>query len=149
MRWATCIVRTRTSGGKWCPLVQVASKTKRTVDVSPTNNRWFLHGDNMLARLGWYRSFTDLPHLWICLAKHRHDFHKFSSLSRPVARIQQQGGPKTRKGVIFLKYSIGCMQQPRGQTWNGDTDFKWRPGHHCPPRWRRTCFYQWFNFTAQ
>jgi len=31
----------------------------------------------------------------------------------------QKEGPKTRRGATFLKYSIGCMQQPVGQTWNG------------------------------
>jgi len=28
----------------------------------------------------------------------------------------QKEGPKTRRGVTFLKYSIGCMQHPGGQT---------------------------------
>ena len=37
----------------------------------------------------------------------------------------QKEGPKTRRGVTFLKYSIGCMQHPGGQTWMGGTDFKW------------------------
>jgi len=31
----------------------------------------------------------------------------------------QKEGPKTRRGATFLKYSIGCMQQPVGQTQNG------------------------------
>jgi len=26
------------------------------------------------------------------------------------------GGAKKQKGATFLKYSIGCMQQPEGQT---------------------------------
>jgi len=28
----------------------------------------------------------------------------------------QKEGPKTRREATFLKYSIGCMQQPVGQT---------------------------------
>ena len=36
----------------------------------------------------------------------------------------QKEGPKTRRGATFLKYSIGCMQQPVGQTWNGGHPFK-------------------------
>jgi len=31
------------------------------------------------------------------------------------AKIQMEG-PKTRRGETFLKYCIGCMQQPGGQT---------------------------------
>jgi len=56
------------------------------------------------------------------------------------------GGPKTRRGqkpeeeATFLKYSIGCMQQPVGQTWNwGAPISNGGDGHHCPPRWRRPC----------
>jgi len=26
------------------------------------------------------------------------------------------GGPKARRGATFLKYCIGCMQQPGGKT---------------------------------
>jgi len=29
---------------------------------------------------------------------------------------KKQEGPKNRRGATFLKYSIGCMQQPVGQT---------------------------------
>ena len=43
----------------------------------------------------------------------------------------QQEGPKAKRGATFLKCSIGCMQQPVGQTWNGGA------GHHWLPRWRR------------
>jgi len=28
----------------------------------------------------------------------------------------QKEGPKTRRGATFLKYSIGCMKKPVGQT---------------------------------
>ena len=34
------------------------------------------------------------------------------------------GGPKTTRGATFLKYNIGCMQQPWGQTWNGGHRFQ-------------------------
>jgi len=49
-------------------------------------------------------------------------------------------GQKPDEGATFLKYSIGCMQQPGGPNvkWGG-TDFKWGAGHHCPSRWRRPC----------
>jgi len=63
------------------------------------------------------------------------------------ARIQDlaAGGPKTRKrgqepegGATFLTYSIGCMQQPGGQTWNGGHRFQMGgSGTTDPPRWRR------------
>jgi len=33
-----------------------------------------------------------------------------------VGAKNQKEGPKTRRGATFLKYSIGCMQQPVGQT---------------------------------
>ena len=47
----------------------------------------------------------------------------------------QKEGPKTRRGATFLKYSIGCMQQPVGQTWNGGAPISnGGAGHHCPPR---------------
>jgi len=36
------------------------------------------------------------------------------------------GGPKTRRGGTFFKYSIGCMQQSGGKRNMGGTDFKWR-----------------------
>ena len=52
----------------------------------------------------------------------------------------QQGGPKTRRrgqkpeGGAFLKYSIGCMQQPVGQTWNGGAPISnGGPGTTGPP----------------
>ena len=60
---------------------------------------------------------------------------------RPVARMYQQGGPKTRRrgqkpegGATFSKYSIGCMQQPVGQTWNEGHRFQMGgPGTTAPP----------------
>ena len=33
-------------------------------------------------------------------------------------------GAKNQKGCHILKYSIGCMQQPVGQTWNGGHRFQ-------------------------
>jgi len=52
----------------------------------------------------------------------------------------QKEGPKTRRGATFLKYSIGCMQQPVGQTWNGwGTDFKWGGPDTTALHWRRPC----------
>jgi len=33
-------------------------------------------------------------------------------------------GAKNQKGSTFLKYSIGFMQQPGGQTWNGGHRFQ-------------------------
>jgi len=46
----------------------------------------------------------------------------------------QKEGPKTRRGGTFLKYCIGCMQQP------GGANVKWgarisngEGGHHWPP----------------
>jgi len=48
----------------------------------------------------------------------------------------QKEGPKTRRGATFLKYNIGCMQQPGGQTWNGGAPISNRgAGHHWPPRY--------------
>jgi len=34
------------------------------------------------------------------------------------------GGTKNQKGATFKKYSIRCMQQLRGQTWNGGHRFQ-------------------------
>ena len=52
----------------------------------------------------------------------------------------QKEGPKTRRGAknqkggTFLKYSIGCMQQQVGQTWNGGAPISnGGAGHHWPP----------------
>jgi len=42
----------------------------------------------------------------------------FLFLFRPVARISQQGAPKTTKRETFFKYNIGYMQQPGDRTWN-------------------------------
>jgi len=53
--------------------------------------------------------------------------------STPSKQARRQdltaGGPKTRMRATFLNYSTGCMQQSKGQTWNGVA------GHHCPPPW--------------
>ena len=54
----------------------------------------------------------------------------------------QKEGPKTRRGATFLKYCIGCMQQPGGQTRNGGAHISNEGGHHWPPRWRRPCMLQ-------
>jgi len=35
------------------------------------------------------------------------------------------------RGGTFLKYSIGCMQQPVGQTWNGAAGHHWSPRRPC------------------
>jgi len=43
-------------------------------------------------------------------------------------------GQKPEGGATFWKYSIGCMQQPVGQTWNGGTPISnGGAGHHWPP----------------
>jgi len=43
-------------------------------------------------------------------------------------------GPKTGRGVTFLKYSIACMQQPVGRTWNGGAPISnGGPGTTGPP----------------
>ena len=56
----------------------------------------------------------------------------------PSPEFSSRGGQKNRRGSTFLKYSIGCMQQPVGQTWNGVAPItNGVAGHHCPPRWRR------------
>jgi len=44
-----------------------------------------------------------------------------------------EGGAKTQKGATFLKYCIGCMQQPGIKREMGATDFKWGAWHHWPP----------------
>jgi len=47
------------------------------------------------------------------------------SIAGPSPEFSSRGGQKTdggaenQKGATFLKFSIGCMQQPVGQTWNG------------------------------
>ena len=53
---------------------------------------------------------------------------------KPVHRISQQGGPKTKRGTTFLKRHIGCMQQPVNQTWNGGAqNLNGGPGITGPP----------------
>ena len=50
----------------------------------------------------------------------------------------QKEGPKAKRRTIFLKCSIGCMQQPVGQAWNRGTQVSnGGAGNHWPPRWRR------------
>jgi len=36
----------------------------------------------------------------------------------PSPGFSSRGGQKPEGGAKFLKYSIGCMSQPGGQTWN-------------------------------
>jgi len=46
----------------------------------------------------------------------------------------QMEGQKNRRETTFLKYSIGCMQQPGGQTWNGGAPISnGGPGTTAPP----------------
>ena len=45
---------------------------------------------------------------------------------------------KPEGGDTFLKFCIGCIQQPGGQTWNGGAQISHGgTGHHWPLRWRR------------
>jgi len=47
----------------------------------------------------------------------------------------QKEGPKAKRRTIFLKCSIGCMQQPVGQAWNRGTQISnGGAGNHWPPR---------------
>ena len=62
----------------------------------------------------------------------------------PSPGFSSGGGAKARRGqkpeggATFFKYSIGCMQQPVGQTWNvGTPTSNGGTGHHWPPRWWR------------
>ena len=53
--------------------------------------------------------------------------------SGPSPGFSSRGGQKPEAGT-FLKYCVGCMQQPVGQTWNGGHRFQMGGGgHHCPP----------------
>ena len=66
----------------------------------------------------------------------------WSCISDKQARRQDvtAGGQKPGGGGNILEYSIGCMQQPVGQTWNGEAPISnGGAGHHWPPRWRRAC----------
>ena len=45
-----------------------------------------------------------------------------------------EGGAKNQKGgATFLTYCIGCMQQPRGHTWNGGHKFQMGGQAPLPP----------------
>jgi len=49
--------------------------------------------------------------------------------SGPSPGFSSRGGQKPERGAknqkaTFLKYSVGCMQQPVGQTWNGGHRFQ-------------------------
>ena len=63
-----------------------------------------------------------------------------SLVAGPSPRFSSRGaknqmeGQKNRSGATFLKYSIGCMQQPGGQTWNGGAQSSnGGTGHHWSP----------------
>ena len=52
----------------------------------------------------------------------------------PSSGLSSRGGQKPEGGATFLKYCIGCMQEPRGQTWNGGHRFEMGgPGATGPP----------------
>ena len=42
----------------------------------------------------------------------------------PSPGYSSRGGQKNRRGATFQKYCIGCMEQPRGQTWSGGHRFQ-------------------------
>ena len=44
--------------------------------------------------------------------------------SGPSPGFSSRGGQKPEGGATYLKHSIGCMQQPGGQTWNGGHRFQ-------------------------
>ena len=83
---------------------------------------------------------------------------KFSEVQSGPSPGCSSEGPKNRRGqkpeggATFLKYSVGCMQQPVGQAWNGGTPISnGGAGHHWPPRWRRPwmqCVYALVLFLA-
>ena len=62
-------------------------------------------------------------------------------LAGPSPGFSSRGGQKPERGAknqkgggTFLKYSVGCMQQPVGQTWNGGHRFQMGgPGTTGPP----------------
>jgi len=62
-------------------------------------------------------------------------------LTGPSPGFSSRRGQKPEGGAKFFKYSIGCMQQPVGQTWNGGHQFQKGARHHWPPRWRRLCLW--------
>jgi len=53
-------------------------------------------------------------------------------LCRPVARIFQQEGQKT-KGGTFLNAILDVCSNRKAKHEMGGTYFKWGAGHHCPP----------------
>jgi len=70
----------------------------------------------------------------LCLSTFLYNCDSTSSnrRGRRESGISSNTGPSpefSSREATFLKYSIGCVQQPAGQTWNGGgTDFKWRGG---------------------
>jgi len=107
--------------------------------------------------------------LWVwfdwgnCTCVRRSDLHCRASFTQ--ARRQdlatggsknQKKGPKTRRGAIFLKYCIGCMQQPGAKREMGGhrIQMRGRGRHHWAPRWRRLCLYnfqssyEWYRRTV-
>jgi len=60
--------------------------------------------------------------------------HTGVSKAGPSPGFSSRGDQKQEGGTTFLKYCIGCMQQPGGQTWNGGHRFQLgRPGTTGPP----------------
>jgi len=57
---------------------------------------------------------------WICFWVYSGPSSGFSSRGGQ----KPERGAKNQKGATFLKYSVGCMQQPVGQTWNGRRRFQ-------------------------
>jgi len=51
----------------------------------------------------------------------------------------QMEGQKNKSGATFLKYSIGCMQQPGAKREIRGQRFQMGGRAPLPPRWRRTC----------
>jgi len=49
----------------------------------------------------------------------KNDHHMPLNEPGPSPEFSSRGGQKPERGATFLKYSIGCMQQPVGQRWNG------------------------------
>jgi len=46
--------------------------------------------------------------------------------------LSERGAKKQKGWATFLKYSIGCMQQPVGQTWHEGAPISNGGGHHWP-----------------
>ena len=64
-----------------------------------------------------WKVFPHFNNLWTTICPSHQQARRQDLAARGVKN--QKGGPKTRMEATFLKYSIGCMQQPGGQTWNG------------------------------